>query len=119
MASSMEGLYNTKEYKIPVWFGNKSKLYTPKVGKFRGVAISKDSKKDSYVPGLHCNLLNLSKAMNIFELKGTADQIILKHKNLRYQFDHKIKSGSDILYGLQITTATNNKRIPYKKQTHI
>ena len=68
MASSMEGLYDIKDCKIPVCFGNKSELYATKVGKFRGMAISKDSKKTpillngvKYVPGLHCNLLNLSK----------------------------------------------------------
>ena len=116
MASSMEGLYNTKECKIPVQFGNKSKLYPTKVGKCRGVAISKDGKKTpilrndvKYLPGLHYNLLSLSKAKKVFELKGASDQLTLNYKNLRYHFNHKIKSGSGILYGLQILTPTNNK----------
>ena len=63
-----------------------------KVRKVRGLSISKDSKKTpilfndvKYVPGLHCNFLSLSKAMKVFELKGTADQLTLKYKNLRYQ----------------------------------
>ena len=99
MASSMEGLYVTKEYKIPVQFGNKRKLNATKFMKFRGFSISKDGKKTpillnnvKYVPGLHCNLLSLSKAMKVFELKGTADQLTLKYNNICYQFNHKIKS---------------------------
>ena len=95
------------------------------------MAISKDSKKNpillnnvKYVSGLYFNLLSLSKAMKVFELKGTEDQHNLRYNNLRYQFDHKIKSGSGILYGLCIITSTSNKRIPYNKahkflvQTH-
>ena len=72
MASRMEGLYDIKDYKIHVCFGNKSKLYATKVGKFRDIAISKDGKKTpillngvKYVPGLHCNLLSSSKAMKV------------------------------------------------------
>ena len=60
ITSSMEGLYNKKECKIPAQFGNKSKLYATKVGKFRGVAISKDGKNTpillnevKYVADLH------------------------------------------------------------------
>ena len=53
--------------------------------------------------------------MKVFELKGTADQLILEYKNLGYQFDQKIRSGSGILFGLQISTSTNNKIIPYNK----
>ena len=68
-----------------------------------------------YVPGLHCNLLSLSKAMKVFELKGTEDQLTLRYKNLRYKFDNKSKCRSGILYGLRIITSTNNKRIPYDK----
>ena len=45
MASSMKGLYEIKHCKIPVCFGNKSELYATKAGKFRGIAISKNSKK--------------------------------------------------------------------------
>ena len=68
MASSMTGLYDTKECKIPVRFGNKSELFATRVGKFKGVAILKDSKRTpnllhnvKYVPDLHYNLLSLSK----------------------------------------------------------
>ena len=53
--------------------------------------------------------------MKGFELKGATDQLILEYKNLCYQFDHKIKSESGIVYGLQITTTTNDKIIPYNK----
>ena len=77
LASSMEELYDIKNYKILVHFGNKSKLYATKVGKFRGIVISKYVKKTPIlfndvkcVPGLHCNLLRLSKAIKVFELKG-------------------------------------------------
>ena len=63
MDSIMEGLDDTKDCKIPVCFGNKNKLYATKVGKFRGITISKDGKKTpvllndvKYVPGLHCNV---------------------------------------------------------------
>ena len=82
-------------------FGNKSELFATKVGKFRGVAVSKSRKKTpvlfynvKYVSGLHCNLLSLSKAMQVFELSGKDDQLKLKLKNLEYCFDHKIKRGT-------------------------
>ena len=68
-----------------------------------------------YVLDLHFNLLTLSKAMKVFELKGMEDQLTLRYKNLQYQFDQKIKSRSGILYSLRIITSTNNKRIPYYK----
>ena len=51
----------------------------------------------------------------MFELKGTADQLTMGYNNLHYQFDHKIKSRSEILFGLQIIMSTNNKRISYNK----
>ena len=102
MASSMEGLHNIKNYKIPVCFGNKSKLYATKVGKFRGIAISKDGKKTpillndvKYVPDLHCSLLRLSKAMKEFELKGTADQLTLTYKNLHHQLTTKSRADQE------------------------
>ena len=82
----MEGLYDIKNCKIPVRFGNKSKLYATKADKFRGIVISKDSKKTpilpndmKYVPGLHCNLLSLRQVMKVFELKGTVDQLTPMH----------------------------------------
>ena len=86
------------------------------------MAILKGSKKTpillnnvEYVPGLHCNLLSLSKSITIFELKGTEDQLTLRYKNLHYEFDNKIKSRSGILYDLRIITSANNKMIPYNK----
>ena len=47
---------------------SKPALSATKIGKFRGVAVSKNGKKTpillydvKYVPGIHCNLLSLSK----------------------------------------------------------
>ena len=76
------------EFKIPVSFGNKSKLFATRIGKFKGAAISKDSKKTpillknvKYVPCLDFNVFSITKAMKVFELKGTKDQPTLRYKN--------------------------------------
>ena len=97
-----------KDCRIPVCFGNKSELFATKVGKFRGVAVSKNGKKTpillydvKYVPGLHCNLLD--------------NQLKLKFKNLEYSFDHKIKSRTGFLFGLKVVTRKGNSMIPYEK----
>ena len=85
MVMNTNGMFDLKEWKIPVRFGNKSKLYATKIGKFKGVAVSKTGKKTpillhniKFVPGLHCNLLSLRKAMKVFELSGKDNQLKLK-----------------------------------------
>ena len=67
------------------------------------------------MPGLHCNLLSLSKAMKIFKLSGKDNQLKLKFKNLEYSFNHKIKSGTGFLFGLKVVTGKGNTMVPYKK----
>ena len=122
MATTTDGMFDMKDCRIPVRFGNKSELFATKVEKFRGVAVSKNRKKTpillydvKYVPGLHCNLLSLSKAMKVFELSGKDNQLKLKFKNLEYSFDHKIKSGTGFLFGLKVVTGKGNTMVPYRK----
>ena len=122
MAMTTNGMFDMKDFKILVCFGNKSELYATKIRKFQGVAVSKSGKKTpillnnfKFVPGLHCNLLSLSKAMKIFELSGKDNQLKLKFKTLEYSFDHKIKSGSGFLFGLKVLTGKGGTMVPYEK----
>ena len=69
----------------------------------------------NFVPGLHCNLLSLSKAMKVFKLSGKDDQLKLKFKSLEYCFDHKTKSKSGILFGLKILTGKGDKYVLQKR----
>ena len=54
------GMFDLKDYKTLLQFGNENKLYATKKGKFKGVAMSKSRKKTpillnnvKFVPGLH------------------------------------------------------------------
>ena len=88
MPMTTNRMFDLKDCKMLVWFGNKSELYATKIGKFKGIAVCKSRKKTpillnnvKFVTGLYCILLGLSKAMNFFELSGKYDQLKLNLKN--------------------------------------
>ena len=98
MTITTNKMFDLKNCKISVRFGNKSELYATKIGKFKGVAVSSSRKKTpilmndaKFVTGLHCNLFSISKAMNVFEISGKDNQLKLKFKRLGYFLNHKIK----------------------------
>ena len=45
MATTTNGMFDMKDCQILVRFGNKSELFATKVGKFRGIAVSKNGKR--------------------------------------------------------------------------
>ena len=80
MFISLDGMFDMKEYKIPIRFGNKSELYATQEEKMRGIPVSKSRNKNpillndiNFAPGLHCNLLSLSKNIKSFEITGKED----------------------------------------------
>ena len=86
------------------------------------MAVSRSGKKTpiwvnyvKFVPGLHFNMLRSIKAMKVFELCGKENPFKLNFNNLEYCFDHKIKSGSGVLFGLKVITGKGNRYIPYEK----
>ena len=45
MTTTPDGMFNMKDCRIPVQFGNKIELFATKTGKFSGFAVSKTGKK--------------------------------------------------------------------------
>ena len=115
-------MFDLKDCKTLVQFGNKSKRYATKIGKFKDIAVSKSGEKTpillndvKFTPYLHYNLLSLSKEMKVFKQSRKDDQLKLILKSPEYCFDHKIKSGLGFLFGLKVMTGKGDTFVPYKK----
>ena len=118
MTNSKEELFDVQPISSSVIFGNGERLEATHVGYKKGLVKQKDGSekpivltKVKYVPNLACILFSITAALeNGCKLEGTNQMIKVKKGRQEYVFDHRIKKGKGILYGIRIIDRRDQKK---------
>ena len=75
-----------------------------------------------YVPGLFCNLISITQLLNKnFSLAGTKESLVISKGKKKIAFDHTVRSGKGVIFGIKIGTETPKSSLkadkPARKKT--
>ena len=117
MTHSKEGMTNMRPSMSWIIFGNGQRLQSTHIGDKHGFAVQREGKRTKitirnvkYVPDFFCNIFSIPTALeNGCILEGSKNKLVIKKDSKEYFFDHKIKSGKGVLFGIKISTNSSYK----------
>jgi hypothetical protein len=119
MTNDDAGMFHCRQYQSMIQIGNGKWVLSPKIGNKKLLAVQKDGTTVQvvlhdvkFVPDLCINLFSITKALSHnWNLSNKGLDIILSQYDAHLRFDHRMKTQSGFVSGVEMFTITDHNQM--------